>query len=181
MTWASPWDSRACRVRVSSCRRNSRLGLTFSLTFHAKILTWSRSGFKSRLCVLQANGINLALDDGHVVLSFNNKIWKSNKQYHDDKWHYLTVAKSAGRYKRGFTCHKYYDHGQIFRIVSTTVTVAWWFFQDWVAYRWWRHGSGAEWQHFHTWFRRLVVPWKGEVQRLHVQPLHKTVRGHLAQ
>lgn len=41
----------------------------------------------------QASGINLALENGHVVLSFNNKIWKSNKKYHDNQWHYLTVKR----------------------------------------------------------------------------------------
>lgn len=51
--------------------------------------------------VFQANGITLALEDGRVILNFNNKIWKSNKQYHDDQWHYLTVTKRAGRYERG--------------------------------------------------------------------------------
>ncbi|XP_070830251.1 laminin subunit alpha-3-like [Chaetodon trifascialis] len=45
----------------------------------------------------QANGMNLALENGHVILNFDNKIWKSNKQYHDDKWHYLTVIRRGGR------------------------------------------------------------------------------------
>ncbi|CAJ1072333.1 laminin subunit alpha-3-like [Xyrichtys novacula] len=42
-------------------------------------------------------GINLSLENGHVVLTFNDKIWKSNNKYNDDKWHYLTVTKTAGR------------------------------------------------------------------------------------
>uniref|UniRef100_A0A665UIN3 Laminin subunit alpha 3 n=1 Tax=Echeneis naucrates TaxID=173247 RepID=A0A665UIN3_ECHNA len=41
----------------------------------------------------QANGIKLALDNGYLTLSFNNKMWKSNKQYHDGQWHYLTVTR----------------------------------------------------------------------------------------
>ncbi|XP_069013512.1 laminin subunit alpha-3-like isoform X1 [Embiotoca jacksoni] len=45
----------------------------------------------------QGNGINLELKDGHVTLSFNDNMWKSNKQYHDGKWHYLTVTKKSGR------------------------------------------------------------------------------------
>nr|XP_020451525.1 laminin subunit alpha-3 [Monopterus albus] len=45
----------------------------------------------------QANGINLALDNGYVILSFNDKMWKSNKQYHDGQWHYLTINRRAGR------------------------------------------------------------------------------------
>ncbi|XP_036940486.1 laminin subunit alpha-3-like isoform X2 [Acanthopagrus latus] len=45
----------------------------------------------------QANGLNLMLENGYVVLGFNREIWKSNKQYSDDRWHYLTVTKRAGR------------------------------------------------------------------------------------
>ncbi|XP_029380661.1 laminin subunit alpha-3-like isoform X2 [Echeneis naucrates] len=44
-----------------------------------------------------ANGIKLALDNGYLTLSFNNKMWKSNKQYHDGQWHYLTVTRLAGK------------------------------------------------------------------------------------
>ncbi|XP_028282768.1 laminin subunit alpha-3-like isoform X2 [Parambassis ranga] len=44
-----------------------------------------------------ANAINLALENGYVVLSFNSKMWKSNKQYNDGQWHYLTVTSRAGR------------------------------------------------------------------------------------
>ncbi|XP_044224545.1 laminin subunit alpha-3-like isoform X2 [Thunnus albacares] len=44
-----------------------------------------------------ANGMNLALENGYVILSFNNKMWKSNKQYHNGHWHYLTVTKKDGR------------------------------------------------------------------------------------
>ncbi|KAF3699380.1 Laminin subunit alpha-3 [Channa argus] len=43
------------------------------------------------------NGINLALENGYLSLSFNDKKWKSNKKYHDGQWHYLTVTKRAGR------------------------------------------------------------------------------------
>ncbi|XP_076001162.1 laminin subunit alpha-3-like [Genypterus blacodes] len=46
-----------------------------------------------------ANGISIALAGGYVVVTFNLKMWKSNKQYQDGKWHYLTVAKSAGGVK----------------------------------------------------------------------------------
>lgn len=42
--------------------------------------------------------MNLGLENGHVVLKFNDKMWKSNKQYNDDQWHYLTVTRRAGRY-----------------------------------------------------------------------------------
>uniref|UniRef100_A0A671YSI5 Laminin subunit alpha 3 n=1 Tax=Sparus aurata TaxID=8175 RepID=A0A671YSI5_SPAAU len=49
----------------------------------------------------KANGLNLVLENGYVVLGLNSKIWKSNKQYNDDQWHYLTVTKRAGRYEGG--------------------------------------------------------------------------------
>lgn len=47
--------------------------------------------------LLQASGMSLGLDNGHVVLKFNEKMWKSNKKYNDDQWHYLTVTRTAGR------------------------------------------------------------------------------------
>ncbi|XP_019959877.2 laminin subunit alpha-3-like isoform X2 [Paralichthys olivaceus] len=43
------------------------------------------------------NGINLALDNGYIVYSFSNNMWKSNKQYHDGQWHYLTAKRSGER------------------------------------------------------------------------------------
>uniref|UniRef100_A0A7N6AH40 Laminin subunit alpha 3 n=1 Tax=Anabas testudineus TaxID=64144 RepID=A0A7N6AH40_ANATE len=47
-----------------------------------------------------ANGINLALEDSYVLVSFNSVVWKSKKQYRDGNWHYLTVTRKAGRYER---------------------------------------------------------------------------------
>ncbi|XP_042353016.1 laminin subunit alpha-3-like [Plectropomus leopardus] len=44
-----------------------------------------------------ANGISIELENGHVILHFNNKIWKSNKQYNDGQWHYLTISRRSGR------------------------------------------------------------------------------------
>ncbi|XP_071346604.1 laminin subunit alpha-3-like isoform X2 [Trachinotus anak] len=44
-----------------------------------------------------ANEIKLGMENGHLTLDFNNKMWKSNKQYHDGQWHYLTVTRRAGR------------------------------------------------------------------------------------
>ncbi|KAM4728827.1 laminin subunit alpha-3-like isoform 2-T2 [Anableps anableps] len=44
-----------------------------------------------------ANQLNLALENGHVILHFNNKMWKSNKQYNDGNWHYVTFTKRTGR------------------------------------------------------------------------------------
>ncbi|XP_062260014.1 laminin subunit alpha-3-like [Platichthys flesus] len=43
------------------------------------------------------NGIKLALLNGHVVLSFNDEMLKSNRQYNDGQWHYLTVRRKDGR------------------------------------------------------------------------------------
>uniref|UniRef100_A0A8C4F1H6 Laminin subunit alpha 3 n=1 Tax=Dicentrarchus labrax TaxID=13489 RepID=A0A8C4F1H6_DICLA len=51
--------------------------------------------------VFQSNGMDIALKNGYVILNFNNGIWKSNKQYNDDQWHYVTVTKRGGRYERG--------------------------------------------------------------------------------
>ncbi|XP_029308567.1 LOW QUALITY PROTEIN: laminin subunit alpha-3-like [Cottoperca gobio] len=45
----------------------------------------------------QAHGMNLVLENGHVILNFDNKMWKSNEQYHDGQWHYLTVTSRGGR------------------------------------------------------------------------------------
>ncbi|KAM9718848.1 laminin subunit alpha-3-like isoform 1-T1 [Menidia menidia] len=42
-----------------------------------------------------ANTVHLALDSGHVVLNFKNKMWKSNRKYNDGHWHYLTFKKSG--------------------------------------------------------------------------------------
>ncbi|XP_078791367.1 laminin subunit alpha-3 isoform X1 [Oryzias latipes] len=45
---------------------------------------------------LQAYGISLGLENGHVILIFDNKELKSNYQYKDGEWHYLTITKNAG-------------------------------------------------------------------------------------
>ncbi|XP_077580678.1 laminin subunit alpha-3-like [Stigmatopora nigra] len=42
------------------------------------------------------NGIHLALENGNVVVSFNNQMWTSNKKYNDGHWHYLTVSTTDG-------------------------------------------------------------------------------------
>ncbi|XP_047444954.1 laminin subunit alpha-3-like isoform X2 [Mugil cephalus] len=43
------------------------------------------------------NGISLALQDGHAILKLSNKLWKSNKQYNDGQWHYLTATRRGAR------------------------------------------------------------------------------------
>ncbi|XP_041847231.1 laminin subunit alpha-3-like [Melanotaenia boesemani] len=63
-----------------------------------------------------ANEITLTLENGHVILRFNDMLWKSNKQYHDGQWHYLTVTKSAGRTELRIDDD---DKGQEQRAVST--------------------------------------------------------------
>lgn len=35
------------------------------------------------------------------MLILDNKVWKSNKQYNDGQWHYLTATRKAGRYEEG--------------------------------------------------------------------------------
>ncbi|KAM8850161.1 laminin subunit alpha-3-like isoform 2-T2 [Spinachia spinachia] len=43
-----------------------------------------------------ADGIQLALESGYVILTLNDKIWKSSKQYQDGQWHYLTASRRNG-------------------------------------------------------------------------------------
>ncbi|KAM9323132.1 laminin subunit alpha-3-like [Pholidichthys leucotaenia] len=45
----------------------------------------------------RANGIQLSLVDGYIVVGLDKKSFKSNKQYHDNQWHYLTVTRRSGR------------------------------------------------------------------------------------
>ncbi|XP_060769555.1 laminin subunit alpha-3-like isoform X2 [Neoarius graeffei] len=40
--------------------------------------------------------IGLSMVNGYVVLKYQNSVWKSNKQYQDGEWHYVTVTNSAG-------------------------------------------------------------------------------------
>ncbi|XP_017277955.1 laminin subunit alpha-3-like isoform X2 [Kryptolebias marmoratus] len=61
-------------------------------------------GFKStqnQSLILQdkspTNEIILALENGYVILQLGGKRWKSEKQYHDGQWHYLTATRRAGR------------------------------------------------------------------------------------
>ncbi|XP_066537073.1 laminin subunit alpha-3 [Hoplias malabaricus] len=42
-----------------------------------------------------ANELELDMEDGYVILTFQNTAWKSNKQYQDGEWHYLTVVKTG--------------------------------------------------------------------------------------
>lgn len=44
----------------------------------------------------QANGIDIKMENGYVIVYFNNKMWKSTKQYNDGHWHYVTVTKRSG-------------------------------------------------------------------------------------
>ncbi|XP_070700517.1 laminin subunit alpha-3-like [Pempheris klunzingeri] len=100
--------SKGC-PKDSLVTRKAELSLGSSLS--AKLTGFSLAdnitlslGFKStenQGLILQdkhlANGLSLALENGHVIFNFNNKIWKSNKQYHDNQWHYLTVTRRAAR------------------------------------------------------------------------------------
>uniref|UniRef100_A0A3B3BCN8 Si:ch211-241e1.3 n=1 Tax=Oryzias melastigma TaxID=30732 RepID=A0A3B3BCN8_ORYME len=40
---------------------------------------------------------NLGLENGYVILAVNDKVLKSNNQYKDGEWHYLTVTRNAGK------------------------------------------------------------------------------------
>lgn len=42
--------------------------------------------------------------DGHVLMKFVGKIFKSKKQYQDGKWHYLTARKQGTRYENFNSC-----------------------------------------------------------------------------
>ncbi|MEQ2239068.1 hypothetical protein ILYODFUR_000794, partial [Ilyodon furcidens] len=44
-----------------------------------------------------ANQVKIAMENGHLILHFNNKMWKSDKQYNDGNWHYVTITKREGR------------------------------------------------------------------------------------
>ncbi|XP_004542775.2 laminin subunit alpha-3 isoform X3 [Maylandia zebra] len=44
----------------------------------------------------EANGIDIKMENGYVIVYFNNKMWKSTKQYNDGRWHYVTVTKRSG-------------------------------------------------------------------------------------
>lgn len=94
VTTPYPWGSRAWRTRGSSWRTHSRLGPTLLPTPAGGVNGSSQS---CASVLLQANWISLGLDNGHVVLKFNDKMWRSNKKYNDDQWHYLSVTRTAGR------------------------------------------------------------------------------------
>ncbi|XP_041804417.1 laminin subunit alpha-3-like isoform X2 [Chelmon rostratus] len=100
--------SKGC-PKDSLATRKAELNLGGSLSADLKGFSLANNvtvslGFKStenQGLILQdkhlANGMNLVLENGYVILNFDNKIWKSNKQYHDNKWHYLTVTRRSGR------------------------------------------------------------------------------------
>lgn len=100
--------SKGC-PKDSLATRKAELNLGGSLSADLKGFSLANDvtvslGFKStenQGLILQdkhlANGMNLVLENGYVILNFDNKIWKSNKQYHDNKWHYLTVTRRSGR------------------------------------------------------------------------------------
>uniref|UniRef100_A0A669CCY2 Laminin subunit alpha 3 n=1 Tax=Oreochromis niloticus TaxID=8128 RepID=A0A669CCY2_ORENI len=46
--------------------------------------------------IFQDNGIDLGMENGYMTVYFNNKMWKSTKQYNDGRWHYVTVTKRSG-------------------------------------------------------------------------------------
>ncbi|XP_037643626.1 laminin subunit alpha-3-like isoform X2 [Sebastes umbrosus] len=95
--------SKGCPIdSLISRKAEFSLGSSLSADFNFDLendLTVSL-GFKStenQGLILQANGINLLMENGHVILNFNNKMWKSNeREYHDGQWHYLTINRKGG-------------------------------------------------------------------------------------
>uniref|UniRef100_A0A096LSG3 Laminin subunit alpha 3 n=1 Tax=Poecilia formosa TaxID=48698 RepID=A0A096LSG3_POEFO len=43
------------------------------------------------------NQLNIAMENGYVILHVDTIKWKSSKQYNDGNWHYVTVSKKQGR------------------------------------------------------------------------------------
>ncbi|XP_014845866.1 PREDICTED: laminin subunit alpha-3-like isoform X1 [Poecilia mexicana] len=43
------------------------------------------------------NQINVAMENGYLILHFDALKWKSSRQYNDGNWHYVTVSKKQGR------------------------------------------------------------------------------------
>ncbi|XP_060731068.1 laminin subunit alpha-3 isoform X2 [Tachysurus vachellii] len=40
--------------------------------------------------------LGLKMVDGYVLLKYQNRVWRSKKQYQDGEWHYVTVTNKAG-------------------------------------------------------------------------------------
>ncbi|TSR16027.1 Laminin subunit alpha-3 [Bagarius yarrelli] len=66
-------------------------GLTLSLGFKSTekdgLLLQNRQASKE---------LGLSMMDGYVVLKYQNRYWRSKKQYQDGEWHYVTVTNKAG-------------------------------------------------------------------------------------
>ncbi|XP_061694545.1 laminin subunit alpha-3 isoform X3 [Syngnathoides biaculeatus] len=84
----SPGSSLSADLSGFSLADDVLVALGFKSTEKSGILLQSKQA---------ANGIHLALENGNAVVSFDNKLWKSNKKYNDGQWHYLTVSRKAGR------------------------------------------------------------------------------------
>uniref|UniRef100_A0A4W6DE38 Laminin subunit alpha 3 n=1 Tax=Lates calcarifer TaxID=8187 RepID=A0A4W6DE38_LATCA len=80
--------------------------------------------------IFQAKEINLELAGGHVMLILDNKVWKSNKQYNDGQWHYLTATRKAGRYEEGsdLVIHSTIKKYKLWQIFSLCLNI-------WLIYR----------------------------------------------
>ncbi|KAI5627844.1 laminin subunit alpha-3, partial [Silurus asotus] len=42
------------------------------------------------------NEIGVSMVNGHVTLKYQNRAWRSLKQYQDGQWHYVTVTNKNG-------------------------------------------------------------------------------------
>ncbi|XP_036375311.1 laminin subunit alpha-3-like [Megalops cyprinoides] len=70
----------------------------FSLTGDVSISLGFKSTEKNSLLLKNSqagSGIELSLQNGLLLVKFNDKTWKSTKSYEDGEWHYLTVTKTG--------------------------------------------------------------------------------------
>ncbi|XP_072297637.1 laminin subunit alpha-3-like [Eucyclogobius newberryi] len=99
--------SKGC-PRDSMISRKAELNLDSSLSADLSGFALDKDvtlslGFRStenNAVILQSkkltNGVSLMLEDGYVTLINNDKKWRSNKQYNDGQWHYVTVTRRSG-------------------------------------------------------------------------------------
>ncbi|XP_047677137.1 laminin subunit alpha-3 isoform X2 [Tachysurus fulvidraco] len=63
------------------------LSLGFMSTEKDGLLLQNRQG---------SDELGLKMVDGYVLLKYQNRVWRSKKQYQDGEWHYVTVTNKAG-------------------------------------------------------------------------------------
>lgn len=128
-------DSKALRIRALFCRISTRSVFRLILIPDLSVLLKQLELYWVSTCFFfsfQTYEIVLALENGYLTLQLNGKKWKSNKQYHDGLWHYLTVTKRAGRYKRrsSFPFRVYQDLATIYNHANHAGAEPWVFFKQ---------------------------------------------------